>query len=252
MGRRTLLLVATVSIALLLGLALLPSSVWGELRRWLALITDRDWIRTTIVAYGWAAPLVFIAIQVAQVLAAPVPGEATGFIGGYLFGTLPGFFYSSVGLGIGSLINFAIGRFLGERFVRRLIPQEKFKRIDRLINRQGIIAVFLMFVIPGFPKDYLSLALGLSTLPFRVFAVLAFIGRMPGTLVLSLQGASLYDRNYGLLAAVAAACLALALLAYLFREPIYRWVEKINPPRSSAGSHGRHSVPDGPGPDETA
>jgi uncharacterized membrane protein YdjX (TVP38/TMEM64 family) len=244
MGRKTIVLFIALGLALLTGLLLLPSSVWAELRRWLALITDRDWIRATIAAYGWAAPLVFIGIQVAQVLAAPVPGEATGFIGGYLFGTLPGFLYSSVGLGIGSLINFAIGRFLGERFVRRLIPQEKFKRIDRLINRQGVIAVFLMFVIPGFPKDYLSLALGLSTLPFRVFAILAFIGRMPGTLVLSLQGASLYDRNYGLLAAVAAACLALALLAYLFREPIYRWVEKINPPRNPVAGQGQPSAPD--------
>jgi uncharacterized membrane protein YdjX (TVP38/TMEM64 family) len=91
-----------------------------------------------------------------------------------------------------------------------------------------------MFVIPGFPKDYLSLALGLTTLPLKVFAILACIGRMPGTLVLSLKGASLYDQNYVLLAVVAAACLMMALLAYRFRDPIYRWVEKMNPPQDSA------------------
>ena len=69
----------------------------------------------------------FIGIQIAQVIAAPVPGEATGFIGGYIFGTLTGFIYSTIGLTIGSLINFGIGRLLGERFVRRLISNERFQ-----------------------------------------------------------------------------------------------------------------------------
>jgi len=226
--------IPAAAAALMLAVLLLSPSIWAEMRRWLALITDREWIRATVESYGWAAPLVFIGVQIAQVVAAPIPGEATGFIGGYLFGTLRGFLYSSISLGIGSLINFGIGRFLGERFVRRLIPEEKFKRIDRLVNRQGVIAVFLMYIIPGFPKDYLSLALGLTTLPIKVFAALAFVGRMPGTLVLSLQGASLYDQNYFLLAVVAAACLVLVLLAYRWREPFYRWVEKMSPPQDSA------------------
>jgi len=226
--------IPAAAAALMLAVLLLSPSIWAEMRRWLALITDREWIRATVESYGWAAPLVFIGVQIAQVVAAPIPGEATGFIGGYVFGTLPGFIYSSVSLGVGSLINFGIGRFLGERFVRRLIPNEKFKRIDRIVNRQGIIAVFLMFIIPGFPKDYLSLALGMTTLPIKVFAVLAFIGRMPGTLMLSLQGASVYDRNYFLVAVLGAACLMLVLAAYRWREPLYRWIEKMNLPRNSA------------------
>jgi uncharacterized membrane protein YdjX (TVP38/TMEM64 family) len=226
--------IPTAAAALMLAVLLLSPSIREEIRRWLSLIADREWIRATVESYGWAAPLVFIGVQIAQVVAAPIPGEATGFIGGYVFGTLRGFIYSSVSLGVGSLINFGIGRFLGERFVRRLIPEEKFKRIDRMVNRQGVIAVLLMYIIPGFPKDYLSLALGMTTLPIKVFAVLAFIGRMPGTLMLSLQGASVYDRNYFLVAVLGAACLMLVLAAYRWREPLYRWVEKMNLPRNSA------------------
>jgi uncharacterized membrane protein YdjX (TVP38/TMEM64 family) len=235
MKKSTAIWLATAAaVIIVLGSLAATPGVWAKIRGWAGLIADREWVRAAVESCGWAAPLAFIGIQITQVIAAPVPGEATGFIGGYLFGTLQGFLYSSIGLAIGSLVNFGIGRFLGERFVRRLIPEEKFKRIDRLINRQGVIAVFLMFIIPGFPKDYLSLALGLSTLPLKVFAILACIGRMPGTLVLSLQGASLYDQNYFLLAVVAVACLVLALLAYRFREPLYRWVEKMNTPRDIA------------------
>jgi len=227
-------LAAAAVIFLVLGTLAATPGVWVKIRSWYGIVTDREWIRATVQSYGWAAPIVFIGIQIAQVIAAPVPGEATGFIGGYLFGTLEGFLYSSIGLTIGSLINFGIGRFLGERFVRRLVSEEKFKRIDRLVNRQGVIVVFLMFVIPGFPKDYLSLSLGLTTLPLKIFAILACIGRIPGTLILSLQGASLYDQNYVLLAIVAGACLVLVLLAYRYREALYRWVEGLNTPGDSA------------------
>jgi len=224
-------LAAAAALLLLLGILASTPAVWAEARRWYGLVTDREWLRAAVESRGWAAPFAFIGIQIAQVIAAPVPGEATGFIGGYIFGTLTGFIYSTIGLTIGSLINFGIGRMLGERFVRRFVSNERFQRIDRLINRQGVIALFIMFAIPGFPKDYLCLALGLSTLPVKLFALMTCVGRMPGTLMLSLQGSALYDRSYGLLAGVAGACLVLVLLAYRYREALYRWVEKMNPPR---------------------
>jgi len=227
-------LVASAATLLLLGTLASTPAVRAEAHRWYGLVTDREWMRAAVESYGWAAPLVFIGIQIAQVIAAPIPGEATGFIGGYVFGTLTGFIYSTIGLTIGSLINFGIGRMLGERFVRRLVSQERFSRIDRLVNRQGIIALFIMFAIPGFPKDYLSLALGLSTLPVKLFTLMTGVGRMPGTLMLSLQGAALYDRSYGLLAVVAGACLVLILLAYRYREALYQWVERMNAPRDDS------------------
>ena len=77
-------------------------------------LSDREKIKAWIDGFGKGAPVVFIAFQVLQVIFAPVPGEATGFIGGYLFGALKGFIFSSIGLTIGSWLNFIIGRFLGE------------------------------------------------------------------------------------------------------------------------------------------
>ncbi len=76
-----------------------------------------------------------------QVIFAPVPGEATGFIGGYLFGTFKGFFFSSIGLTIGSWLNFIIGRFLGERYIRKLIPAGPLERFDKALKRQGIFVI---------------------------------------------------------------------------------------------------------------
>ncbi len=201
--------------------------IWEKMIDWYRLLSDREQIRNLISSFGSSGPPVFMLIQILQVIFAPVPGEATGFIGGYLFGTLPGFIYSSIGLTIGSLLNFMIGRFLGRRFVRKLIPARQLTKIDAMLKRQGIIIVFILFLIPGFPKDYLCLALGLTTLPIKLFILMAAVGRMPGTFALSLQGAFLYEQNYGLLTVVMGACLVLALLCYYYRERIYMWAEKL-------------------------
>jgi uncharacterized membrane protein YdjX (TVP38/TMEM64 family) len=201
--------------------------IWEKITELYRLFSDREQIRRLISSFGASAPPAFMLIQILQVIFAPVPGEATGFIGGYLFGTLPGFIYSSIGLTVGSLLNFMIGRFLGERYVRKRIPARQFQKIDGLVKRQGVIALFILFLFPGFPKDYLCLALGVSTLPIKIFILLAGIGRMPGTFALSLQGAFLYEQNYALLGALIAVCLVLAILCYGYRQKIYLWIERL-------------------------
>lgn len=220
-------LLAASLVALALWLAADPA-LRSRILEWIAPLADRQWVRERVESAGWAAPLVLIGLQVVQVVAAPIPGEATGgFIGGYLFGAWQGFFISTIGLTLGSLANFGIGRLLGRRYVRRMIPAASFERLDRMINRQGVLVVFFMLLIPGFPKDYLCLLLGVSTLPPKLFVLLAAIGRIPGTLLLSVKGAALYDQDYLLLGILAGTTLAGLALAVLFRERLYRWFERF-------------------------
>lgn len=191
-------------------------------------LTDRERVTQYIGSFGASAPLVFMAIQILQVIFAPIPGEATGFIGGYLFGAFTGCFYSTIALTIGSWLNFCIGRFLGKRWVRRIIPQAKLERYDYLVRHQGILVVFLLFLFPGFPKDYLCLIIGVSTMPMRVFLLLACVGRIPGTLMLSFQGALVFEKNYLILGVILLINLIVVYYGYRYRESIYRWVEKSN------------------------
>ena len=202
--------------------------LWGKITHYYLLFTSKDQIKTFITSFGSGAPIVFILIQILQVLFAPIPGEATGFIGGYLFGASKGFLYSSLGLTVGSWIIFVIGRLLGKRYVRKLIPIKQLDRFDLLVKRQGVVVLFLFFLIPGFPKDYLCFFLGLSDLPIRVFIIITAIGRMPGTYMLSLQGAFLYEQMYGLFALILGLCVLVAFFAYRYREPLYRWIERLN------------------------
>jgi len=68
----------------------------------------------------------------------------------------------------------------------------------------------------------------LSTLPLKVFLIIVGIGRMPGTLILSLQGSYVFEQKYGLFALIMGFCLIFIFLGYKYREPLYRWLEKFN------------------------
>ena len=218
-----LLLTAAAALACLFCPLVAPA-----LANFWSCVADRKCLADVVSGFGPGAPLAFVLLQVAQVLLAPVPGEATGFIGGYLFGVLPGFLYSTMGLSLGSLLNLFVGRRLGHRHVRHLIPTVHLNRFDGLLRRRGLAVVFLLFVFPGFPKDYLCLFLGLSDIPLRILLVLAVVGRIPGTLMLSLQGALLFEKDYFLLAVAVAVFAGMAGFFYLTRNRFYRWVEKVN------------------------
>ena len=205
----------------------LAGPTWELLRAGVRFLADRAAVEAYIASFGLWAPLIFMALQVLQVIFAPVPGEATGFIGGYIFGAGKGFLYSTIGLTLGSLANFLIGRYLGNHFIRRLIPESTLKRFDTFLRHQGVIIVFSLFVLPGFPKDYLCLFLGLGNLSIKLFMLISTLGRMPGTLMLSLQGALLFERNYLWLAVLVIVCLILVIPAYRYREALYRWIEKL-------------------------
>ena len=118
-----------------------------------------------------------------------------------------------------------LGRMLGDRYVRRLIPSDKLAKFDRLIRRQGVIIIFILFIFPGFPKDWLCLFLGITTLPLKLFLIMATFGRMPGTLLLSFQGEFLFENNFKPLFALLVISVIAALGAYIYRERLYRWIE---------------------------
>jgi uncharacterized membrane protein YdjX (TVP38/TMEM64 family) len=229
----TKILVAAALVLVVLAGYYFRTPIWQMGVNVYNFVSDRDAVASYILSWGAAAPIVFIGVQILQVIIAPVPGEASGFIGGFLFGALNGFFYSSIGLAAGSLINFGIGRLMGKRFIRKLIPAGQIKQLDKLVHRQGAIVLFILFLFPGFPKDYLCLFLGVSDIPLKLFIVMAAFGRMPGTLALSVQGASLYQQQYVLMATVMGICMAAAYLSYRYKDVIYKWMDKLNGSSSS-------------------
>lgn len=184
------------------------------------IMTNGTKARETILALGYLAPFMFMILQVLQVLFAPVPGEATGVLGGYLFGAWPGFIYSSIALAAGSALAFGLGHLLADIFRERFSKTKIYRRFNHLVFKGDFVIPFVLFLFPGFPKDSLSYLLGLSAMPFKVFIFIASIARLPGTLLLSFEGAQVYEKNYLELLLLLLFSAIVALPCYLYRSRI--------------------------------
>lgn len=164
----------------------------------------------------------FILLQASQVVAAPIPGEVTGLLGGYLYGTVLGTILSTIGLTLGSLIAFLLGRYLGKPFVERVVDAVILNKFDYLLHHKGIFIIFFLFLIPGFPKDYLSYFLGLSRLTILEFTIVAGVGRLLGTVLLSMGGSYLRAQEYKKFFGLAGIAVVVMVIVWLFKERIER------------------------------
>ncbi len=192
------------------------------------ILASGDHLRDTVLEYGPVAPLLFILIQILQVVFAPVPGEATGALGGYLFGAFPGFIYSTVALTVGSGIAFSIGHLFKDMLRDRYQGTKIYRTFHHLVHKGEFTIPFVLFLFPGFPKDILSYLLGMSLMPFKVFLFIAGIARIPGTLMLSFQGAKVYQEEYYQLLLLLVVSIAISLPCYIYRKNILAFLNQYN------------------------
>lgn len=190
------------------------------------IFNNREEIRDWIMGYGMFAPLAFIALQAGQIILSPIPGEATGILGGFLFGRWEGLIYSTTGLSLGSWAAFLISRKFREFIKPWLLGSTTYERFERLVEHQGVFICFMLFIMPGFPKDFLCYLLGLSRMNWAVFFFISSVGRIPGTVMLSWQGAEIYSGNIAGLLVLLIITAVFAAPAWLYRDTIYKWMEQ--------------------------
>jgi uncharacterized membrane protein YdjX (TVP38/TMEM64 family) len=168
----------------------------------------------------------FILLQSAQVVLSPIPGEMTGLIGGFLYGPLLGILLSTVGLTIGSWIAFSLSKYFGRPFVEKFVKKETINRYDYLLHHKGAFLVFLLFLIPGFPKDYLCYILGLGHLGTKEFLLISTVGRFLGTVMLTLGGAYIRHQQYYRFSFLIGVAILVILVSMAYRDKIERLFKK--------------------------
>ena len=218
---------------LLAGLTILliylhRSPVWIQAIKLWGLFEDCRQLKGVIKSYGPYSPLIFILLQVIQVVVAPIPGEAIEFLGGYVFGVWAGMLYSMIGLMLGSFLAFSIARIFEKQAIERFVSPDLRKKFDYLIGHQGAILSFFLFLIPGFPKDTLCYILGLTPMHLGIFLIISTIGRIPGTWMATLQGAKTYDQQYITLFVLLMISGLIILAFYIYHENVHQWIKKIS------------------------
>jgi uncharacterized membrane protein YdjX (TVP38/TMEM64 family) len=169
----------------------------------------------------------FVSLQAIQVIIAPIPGEVTGILGGYLFGLTNGLVLSTIGLTIGSYIAFLLARIFGKPLAEKIVPQSIMQRFHYLIQSKGLFLVFLLFFIPGIPKDYFCYIFGLSAIPTLEYLVLSTAGRLFGTILLTLEGSSLKGEQYWMFWTLAAVGVTSGMLAVIFRRTLEKAFRRL-------------------------
>jgi uncharacterized membrane protein YdjX (TVP38/TMEM64 family) len=217
---------ATLKIALLLALILVCIFLFFHYDLYRFFVSRKKIVHLLNSFGGPLSVVIFIGLQIVQVLVAPIPGELNGFIGGYLYGPVLGTIYSTIGLTIGSWLAFLLARWLGMPFVEKIITPQVIQKYDYFMEHRGIPITLILFLIPGFPKDALSYIIGLSHMRTTTFLILCTTGRLIGTIMLSVSGScARNDQNAAMLTILGISAL-ITLLAWYYHEEILHLVRR--------------------------
>ncbi len=226
LGARARRLAAIVGLPLVLCLlAAMAVAFRSEL---FGLFRSAESIRARVESSGPFAPLVFVGLQVVQVVIFVIPGEVVQVAGGFAFGMWGGTLWSVVGILAGSLVNFVVGRLLGRPFVEAVFGKGRAARIEAATaGGRAAAGFFLLFAIPGIPKDALTYAAGASRLSFASFILVSTLGRLPGIVGSAYMGSAVFDQDYHCAIAVMVLASALFLIGLFFREAVHDWVARV-------------------------
>jgi uncharacterized membrane protein YdjX (TVP38/TMEM64 family) len=212
---------------LILLIYLYNSQLWIQAVRLWDILPDHHRLKEFIISFGAYSSLAFVLLQIIQVVVAPIPGGAIEFLGGYLFGVKAGFLYSMIGLILGSWLAFSLAKIFEKWVVEKFVSPKMMKKFDYLVGHEGVILSFLLFLIPGFPKDALCYILGLTPMHLGIFLIISTIGRIPGTLMATLQGAEAFEHQYMLFLILLGGSALVILVFYIYHEKIHGWIKKL-------------------------
>lgn len=186
-------------------------------------VMDADRVRAYVADNPVTSRLLFIAMVMIQVIIAVIPGEPFELGAGYAFGALEGTIVCLVGITIASVLIFLAVRKYGRPIVELFFPVEKIEEVQFLNRPERLnTIVFIVFFLPGTPKDILTYLAGLTPITLRAWLIITTIGRIP-SVVTSTLGGSLLSRQQYWQAVIVFGVTALLALAGLL---IYRRINE--------------------------
>lgn len=181
-----------------------------------------------LLANKHIAALLIVVIQMIQVVICFLPGQPVQFAASYMFGVAGGFALSIAGAVIGTVISFYLARFLGRDAMHFLFGEEKVRDYkQKLDSGRGLLLAFLIYLIPGIPKDLVSYVAGISDMRFRPFLIVATLGRSPGMLGSLLLGHFFGKQDYRAMIIIAVIVAVILLICYIKRDELTGFLDRI-------------------------
>lgn len=165
--------------------------------------------------------LILLGLQFLQIVVAFIPGEATQMAAGLIYGPWVGALIIFVGCVLSSAFIFVVVKRLGAPFVQKMAPTqylEKFRKFEE--SGKLNITVFILFLIPGLPKDVFTYLVPLTDMPMRTFLILSNVGRIPGIVVSTYAASGLAEGRVLESVIIFAVLAAIAIVGILLRDKI--------------------------------
>lgn len=171
--------------------------------------------------YKTQSILFYIGTQILQIVICIIPGQWLQFAAGYMYGFWLGYLFSFIGALLGSIITYYIARLLGHDAMHLIFGEKKIKKMLRNMNsKKAIVIVFIIFLIPGVPKDLCNYVAGLSEMKLKPFLIVSLIGRTPGMMGSLLIGRQISVGGYTGAIIIAITAVVLCVLGIVFRNKL--------------------------------
>lgn len=160
-------------------------------------LRDPALVRDKIGEHYLLGAVFMVLIAAVQVMIALIPGEFVEIAAGYVFGSWIGSLLCLLGIVLGSCATILLVRRFGSRLVYAFYPKEKIDSLP-IINDppKRNLLTFLLFVIPGTPKDLFTYAIGLTDMSIPLYIALTTAARFPSVILSTLSGDAVGSRNY--------------------------------------------------------
>lgn len=171
--------------------------------------------------------LILLLLQFIQIVVAFIPGEVTQMAAGMLYGPLWGSILILIGCAISSAFVYLIVHKLGAPFVKDMVPEKFLKKFEDF-ERTGrlSIIVFILFLIPGLPKDTFTYLVPLTDMKIRPFILITTIARSPGVILSAYAASGLLEGNIWQSVVIFGVLLLLALIALIFSNRIMNFLAR--------------------------
>ena len=184
-------------VSIIIFLALSAAVFWFVGRPLIEFVSEPERFRLWVDSHGFGGRLAFIGIVVLQVIIAIIPGEPIEIGAGYAFGAVEGTLLVIIGAMIGTTVIFLFTRFFGVKAVDCFYPREKLLSMKFFRNSRRLnLLVFILFFIPGTPKDIMTYVLGLTNMKLSLCLLLTSIARIPSVITSTIGGNALGLQNY--------------------------------------------------------
>lgn len=214
--------VVTVAVIVALTALLMP---------WFSKLADpavQAQFEAWVSGLGPLGVLVMLGIQVLQIVVAFIPGEVVQVMAGVMYGTWGGLALCLAGCVVASALVFVCVRKLGRDFVVRLFGEEKLASYGFLNDSSKLeTLVFILFLIPGLPKDVLTYIVPLTPIPLGKFMLLSTIARIPGMVASTLIGSSITGANWPLIIGVFAVVIVVGGLSIWKKDALMGWAKRM-------------------------